>query len=341
MKSFKLIGFALAAFSCMQFTAAQEAAATTKLSAVVQLPGGKTEMLELERADGEGTFYYIDKGTAQLMTAMASTCKTFYIQTPNDMANALRDFYGNELAAARKGFAAVKKKYAAFAGLPGSPCTMAALHEITCAVRLLDVAGVKSLTAAFPGEKSLTGTDAARLAAARVVALISDKPDSFAAIKAAVENLMKDKKLSRELDSESYGWLRYALGRAAAAMVPAEQVQATIAEDKVKAASVAVDFYCEAIMSMHGSHKEMPADALNRSLALLWAMPGVQEYAGKVQLPMTKPVWNAAPANFRDAVAMAHYIKAIYPAPAEAPNALADKLDAYYFNMKKGAKAEK
>lgn len=341
MKSFKLIGFALAAFSCVQFATAQEAAAKTKLSAVVQLPGGKTEMIELERTDGDGSFFYTDKSTAQLMTAMASTCKTFYIQTPNDMANALRDFYGNELADARKGFAAVKKKYAAFAGLPGSPSTMAALHEITCAVRMLDFAGVQALAAAFPGEKALTGSDAARLAAARVVALITDKPDSFGAVKAAVEAIMKDKKVSRDLDSESYGWLRYALGRAAAAMVPAEQLQATIAEDKAKAASVAVDFYCESVMSMHGSHKEMPADALNRALTLLWAMPGVKEYAGKVTLPMTKPAWNAAPADFRDAVAMAHYMKAMYPAPAEAPNALVDKLDAYYFNMKKGSKSEK
>ena len=339
MKSFKQIGVALAALSCVQFAMAQEA---PKLNAVVQVPGGKVEVIKLDRADGEGAFFYVDKSTTQLMTAQASTCKTFYIMTPNDMAKALRDYYGGDIADARKGFAAVKKKYSAFAGLPGSPCTVAALHEITCAVRMLDMAALKALTASVPGEKALVGSDAARLAAAKVLALVTDKPDSFGPIKEAVEALMKNKAVARNLDSECYGWLRYALARGAAAVVPAEQVQSKIAEDMVKPASVAVDFYCEAVMSMHGAHKAVPADALNRAMTLLWAMPGVQEYAStKATTPMTKPVWNAAPADFRDAVAIAHYMKTLYPASDGAPNALADKLNAYHFNMKKGSKSVK
>lgn len=331
MKSLKHIGFALAAASCMQFAAAQQ---PVKLSAYVQVPGGKPALLELERGDGNGSFFYMQKGTDQLMQTKASACKMFYIQTPADMANALRDYYGGEYADARKQFASIKKKYDSFAGLPGSPCTLAALYELTCAVRTLDIAAVKGLAGSVPGASALNGADLARLEAAKVVGLIDDKPESFAAIKAGVEEIIK--KHSRNLDSESNGWLRYALARAAAAQVPAEQLQATIAEDKVKAASAAVDFYCQAVMSMHGSQKALPADALNRAMELLWAMPGAKEYAAKVGTPMSKPEWNAAPADFRDAVAMAHYMKTIYP-PA-APNALADKLDAYYFNAKKGTK---
>lgn len=333
MKSLKNIGFALAALSCVHFAEAQQA---PKLSAYVQMPGDKPALIELERGDGNGTFFYMQKGTDQLMQAKASTCKMFYIQTPNDMASALRDYYGGELADARKEFASIKKKYTAFAGLPGSPCTMSALYELTCAVRMLDVAAAKALSADLPGASVLNGSDAARVAAAKVVGMITDKPDSFADIKAAVEATIKAH--SRNLDSESNAWLRYALARGAAAMVPAEQVQGTIAADKVKAASAAVDFYCQAVMSMHGMQKQLPADALNRAMTLLWAMPGVQEYAAKVTLPMRKEVWNAAPADFRDAVAMAHYLKTMYPAPAEAPNALADKLDAYFFNLKQGTK---
>jgi hypothetical protein len=263
----------------------------------------------------------------------------FYIQTPADMANALRDYYGGDYAAARKSFAAIKKKYAAFAGLPGSPCTVAALHELTCAVRMLDFAAAKELADSIPGVSVLTGADAARVAAAKVAGMINDQPDSFPGIKEAVEAAMKAH--GRNLDSEANGWLRYALARGAAAMVPAEQIQGTIAEDKVKAASVAVDFYCQAVMSMHGTQKAVPADALNRALALLWAMPGVKEYAANVSKPVDKVGWNKAPADFRDAAAMAHYIKTMYPAPADAPNALADQLDAYFYNAKQGTSKAK
>lgn len=332
----KYIGFALAALSGMQFAAGQQA---PKLNAYVALPGAGAGQITLERGDGNGSFFYMQKGTDQLMTAKASACKMFYIQTPADMANALRDYYGGDYAAARKSFAAIKKKYAAFAGLPGSPCTVSALHELTCAVRMLDFAAAKELADSLPGVSVLTGADAARVAAAKVAGMINDQPDSFPGIKEAVEAAMKAH--GRNLDSEANGWLRYALARGAAAMVPAEQIQGTIAEDKVKAASVAVDFYCQAVMSMHGTQKAVPADALNRALALLWAMPGVKEYAANVSKPVDKVGWNKAPADFRDAAAMAHYIKTMYPAPADAPNALADQLDAYFYNAKQGTSKAK
>ena len=332
----KYIGFALAALSGMQFAAGQQA---PKLNAYVALPGAGAGQITLERGDGNGSFFYMQKGTDQLMTAKASACKMFYIQTPADMANALRDYYGGDYAAARKSFAAIKKKYAAFAGLPGSPCTVSALHELTCAVRMLDFAAAKELADSIPGVSVLTGADAARVAAAKVAGMINDQPDSFPGIKEAVEAAMKAH--GRNLDSEANGWLRYALARGAAAMVPAEQIQGTIAEDKVKAASVAVDFYCQAVMSMHGTQKAVPADALNRALALLWAMPGVKEYAANVSKPVDKVGWNKAPADFRDAAAMAHYIKTMYPAPADAPNALADQLDAYFYNAKQGTSKAK
>ncbi len=336
MKSFNYIGFALAALSGMQLATAQEAA---KLTAYAALPGAGAAQVVLERGDGNGSFFYLQKGTDQLMQAKASTLKMFYIQTPADMANALRDYYGGEYDAARKDFGKIKKKYAAFAGLPGSPSTLAGLYETICAVRMCDTAAVKALADSVPGDSALTGADKAKLAAAKVVGMINDQPDSFGPIKAAVEAAMKEH--GSNLDSEANGWLRYALARAAAAQVPADQLQGTIAEDKVKAASVAVDFYCQAVMSMHGCQKALPADALNRALTLLWAMPGVKEYAAKVAKPVDKLGWNAAPADFRDAAAMARYLKTMYPAPAEAPNALADQIDAYYFNAKKGAKKDK
>lgn len=333
MKLFKNIGFALAAFSCLQFAEAQQ---SPKLNAYVMIGKSKPAMLTLERGDGNGSFYYLQKGTDQMMSAKASTCRMFYIQTPADMANALRDYYGGDHAAARQDFAKIKKKYAAFAGLPGSPCTLAALYELTCAVRMLDIEAVKALSGAIPGESALTGAEAARADAAKVVGMITDQPDSFEAIKEAVAATQK--KHGRNLDTESLGWLRYALARGAAAQVPADQLQAGIAEDQAQNASVAVDYYCQAVMCMHGAQKSVPADALNRAMTILWAMPGVKDYASKVSKPVDKAGWNDAPANFREAVAMARYIKTMYPATGDEANPLVDKLDAYYFNALKGTK---
>ncbi|MBR1982327.1 MAG: hypothetical protein IKA23_06215 [Akkermansia sp.] len=331
MKLFKYIGLTLAACSCLQFASAQQAA---KLKAYVQVPGGKPAPMELERGDGKGSFFYMVKGTDQLMTASAASCKLFYIITPAEMGNALRDYYGGETAEARKQFAAIKKKYAAFAGLPGSPCTQSALHELTCAVRMLDFPAVKTLAASIPGVDSLQGSDAARVAAAKIAGMITDTPDSLAAIQGAIDALKKDSKLYRDVDTEAYSWLCYALGRAHAAQVPAEQLSGTIADDKKKAASDAVDCYCQAVMSSHGAQKSLPADALNRALGLLWAMPGVKEAAAKSPAPMDKAAWAKAPADLKDAAAMARYFKMMYD--SENAGELVNKIDAYYFNAKEG-----
>lgn len=329
MKSMKNIAFALAALAGTQLAFAQSA---PKLTAIVQASStAKPTQLVLERGDGKGAFFYMPKGTDQLMQAQASRCSMFVIMTPADMAGALREYYGGDYAQARAGFAKIKKKYADFAGLPGSPCTLAAMYEIVCAVRLLDVEGVKKLADDVPGEKALNISDQARLAAARIFALIDDTPESYKAIAEARANLIKT--YGRNLDSEAYGWVQYALGRAAAATMAA-------AQDKAKSASAAVDFYSQAAMSMHGAQKQLPADALNRAMNLLWNQPGVQEYAAKAPKPMDKRDWNAAPADFRDAVAMAHYYKSMF-GDSVAANQLADQLDAYYFNALKGVKKEK
>lgn len=331
MKSFKYIGLALAAFSCVQFATAQEA---PKLTAYVQVPGSKKiEALKLERGDGNGSFFYMQRGTDQLLSAPASSCKVFYIVPPAEMTSALNDFYGAETADARKGFASVKKKYAAFAGLPGSPATQAALNEVTCAARMLDLPAVKALAAAVPGEKALNPCEAARIAAAKVLGESGDTPDALGKVKAALDALTKDKAMMRNMDTECYGWLCYAEARALAAQIPADQLAGTIAADKAKTASEAVDKYCQSVMSMHGAQKGMPADALTRAMNLLWAMPGVKEAAAGAAKPMDKKAWAKAPADFRDAVALAHYIKTLYTA-----DALAEQLDAYYCNALEGVK---
>lgn len=327
MKLFKNIAFVLLALAGTHLGFAQSA---PKLTAIVQMGTGKPAQIALQRGDGKGSFFFMKKGTEDLMQAQASRCSMFVIMTPADMANALRDYYGGDYAEARAEFAKLRKKYAEFAGLPGSPGTMAPYYELICAVRMGDVAGVKKLVDDIPGANALNTSDVARVAAAKVFAMIDDTPESYKAITDAREKLLKEH--GRNVDSEAYGWVQYALARAAAATIPA-------AKDKAKSASVAVDFYCQSAMSMHGAQKILPADAIIRAMTLLWEMPGVQDYAATAPKPMDKKSWNKMP-NFSDAVALAHYYKALYADPA-APNALADQLDAYFCNTLKGTKKDK
>ena len=328
MKLFKNIAFVLLALAGTQLGFAQSA---PKLTAIVQMGTGKPAQIELQRGDGKGSFFFMKKGTEDLMQAQASRCAMFLIMTPADMAKALRDYYGGDYAEARADFAKLRKKYAEFSGLPGSPGTLAPYYELVCAVRMGDVAGAKKLAEDIPGARALNVSEAARVDAARVFAMIDDTPESYKAITEARAKVLKDR--GRNVDSEAYGWMQYAVARAAAATIPA-------AKDKAKSANAAVDYYCQAAMSMHGSQKVLPADAILRAMNLLWEMPGVQDYAATAAKPMDKKAWAKAPCNFCDAVALAHYYKALYADPA-APNALADQLDAYFCNTLKGVKKEK
>lgn len=337
MKSLHLIGLAVAALSCASVAGAQETAdAGAKLRAYVLLPStSKPQELVINRSDGDDKFYFTQKGTDQELEMPASSCKgLFYIQTPAELANALNTFREGDLAAARKQFAAVKSKYANFGGLPGSPVTTAAVNEISCAVRMQDWEGVKKLTATPPA--NMPTTDAARVAVAQLVANIVPAPDKVDDNKKAIGELLKDKKLGKGINTELYGWLRYALARSYAAKLPTDG--SAIPADQLKDAESAIDNYCQCVVSTHGAADELPTDAMVRAVNLLWGMPDVADYTKKADKPCTKAQWAAAPANFRDAVAMAHLLKAVY-AP-ELKNELVDKLDPYFYNTAPDRKAD-
>lgn len=334
MKSLHLIGLAVAALSCASVAGAQEAAADAgaKLRAYVQLPSQKPQELIINRSDGNDKFYFTQKGTDQELEVPVASCKgLFYIQTPPELSAALNSYRESDLAAARKQFAAVKNKYAHCAGLPGSPVTIAAVNEISCAVRMMDWEGVKKLTANPPA--NMTPADAARVQAA---VIIGNDGASLDDQKKAISELLKDKKLGKSVTTELYGWLRYALARAYAAQIPADAQ--SIPADKLKDAEAAIDNYCQCAVSTHGAADELPTDAMVRAMTLLWAMPDVADYTKKADKPCTKAQWASAPANFRDAVAMANLLKTVY-AP-EMQNELVEKLVPYFYNTGKDKKDE-
>lgn len=334
MKALHIIGLAVAALSCASVAGAQEAAdAGAKLRAYVQLPSQKPQELVINRADGD-KFYYTQKGTDQEMEVPVSSCKAlFYVQTAPELANALNTYRESDLATARKQFASVKNKYAAYAGLPGGPVVIAAVNEISCAVRMLDWEGVAKLTANPPA--GMTPADEARVAVAALVAKIVTGGASLDDSKKAIAELLKDKKIGKSINTELYGWLRYGLARAYAAQLPTDG--SAIPADKLKDADNAIDNYCQCVVSTHGAADELPVDAMVRAMNLLWGMPDVAAYAKKADAPNAQK-WASAPANFRDAVAMAHLLKTVY-AP-ELQNELAEKLVPYYYNTAKDKKED-
>lgn len=336
MKSLHLIGLAVAALSCASVAGAQEAAdAGAKLRAYVQLPSQKPQELVINRSDGNDKFYFTQKGTDQELEVPVSSCKAlFYIQTPAELAAALNTYRESDLAAARKQFAAVKAKYANFGGLPGSPVTIAAVNEISCAVRMLDWEGVKKLTSNPPA--NMTANDAARVAVAALVADIVTNPTKVDDNKKAIVELLKDKKVGKGINTELYGWLRYALACSYAAKLPTDG--SAIPADQLKDAESAIDNFCQCVVSTHGAANELPTDAMVRAMNLLWGMPDVADYTKKADKPCTKAQWAAAPANFRDAVAMAHLLKTVY-AP-ELQNELVEKLVPYFYNTAPDRKAD-
>ena len=222
--------------------------------------------------------------------------KTLLIMTPPDLATAQRTYAEGSLSSAKKQLAAVRTKYADFAGLPDSPAVKAALLELRCLARMQDWEALGKAVEDFPYPRFQEASDRAVLDAARVLSQVSDDPATAADRLKMVDDLMTNTGKMKLLHSTEYGWLKYAQARALASGTP----------DKAKA-SQAVDAFCEAAVCYRGGEMELAEDAMKRAFHLLWSMPGVKEY-----LPTAKKMdvkkWESAPADFRDAVALANMI---------------------------------
>lgn len=330
MKSLPIAVLALAVAACLTPAMAQQPdAAAGKVKAYVQFDKGRPMDIVLESAQGKNRFIYVDKKSEQQMAADASACKLFFIQTPTELAAAERAYSDRELAAARKQLAACKAKYLPYVGLPGNPSTRAALLELECAIRQMDWEGLKGLVASFPSPDTLELDDKALYDTARLLCQVSDDPATTEDRIKAAQELAKNK----ALNSRAYGWVMYAVGRAYASRIPSDQLEGSISGKTEADANQAVDFLCQAAVSSHGAQMEVPLDAMKRALHILWAMPGVKEYASKGGT-MDANRWNGAPANFRDAVALAYMIKTVF-AP-ESKDSFVDRLAAFYVNTLEG-----
>lgn len=337
MKLLNIIGFAAAALSCVPFVGAQEADGKAKVRAYVHLAKqSRPALMELTSANGKNKFRFIvPRSGDQQMEATVGSCSLFLIQTPAELAEAINEYREGDLAACRKHLAQCKKKYAHYMGLPGNPSAIAAVYELKAAVRQMDWAAAGALAAEFPADDpAVSSYDKAMARVAGVMGAIGEKGGD----PAAVDALLADKELLKHVNAEVYGWLNYAKARALEGKVPADQIKGGLSGDAAKTAAQAVDAHCRCVVSHHGISPELPLDSLRRSLPLLWAMPGVQEYSKRVHTPVDAKGWNGAPSDFRDAVAMAQLLKTVYD--PDTKNELVDKLARFHYNSAKDRKSK-
>lgn len=262
-----------------------------------------------------------------------SAFKVLVVQSPADFLTASRLYNADNLKEARTQLKKVREKYAAFDGVSGSPSLKAARMELDCLVRLMDWDGVNELLEAAPGRKFMEAEDRIVQSAARLVARVSDDASTAAARQKEIEAFLADSK-SKAVSSDVYGWVKYALGRAIASNITPEELQNGISEANARTASLAVDAYCEAVASNHWRNSELPVDALKRAFNILWAMPGVKSYS-LVAKQMDEQRWNAAPHNFRDAVAIAYLLENVY-APGQVKDSNVQKAAALFYNKLQG-----
>ena len=95
-------------------------------------------------------------------------------------------------------------------------------------------------------------------------------------------------------------------------------------KNEVDQTGKAIDAYCIAGISSHGSQLELPVDALIRAQKLLWAMPEVQaEIKPMSKLMRDKPAqypkdYVKSQQNFQDAVGLAYMLIHVYGVKADA-----------------------
>ena len=281
--------------------------------------------------DNKNAVSYLNRSTGEVTTISLRDLNALLIETPKDLAEAFRSYKRGDLKEARGPLASVRSKYSGFASLPHNPAVRAVLTELVCDARLMDWANLKKAVSAASSMRSGMGeADRVMVDAARLLYHVDDDPATAAERLKAVEEMLADSKKLAQMRTEPYSWLKYAQGRALASQLSEAELRDGIPADKEKQASLAVDTLCEAAAAAHARHMEIPKDAMLRAFRILWAMPGVQQYAGE-GTQMTKTGWSKAPYNFRDAVSLAFMLKNIYFDEGE-HDSLVDKAAGFFYN---------
>lgn len=260
----------------------------------------KPQTIKVLAAEGKNAFRY-DTLDGPMIVKLKD-CDSFIMRTPDDLAQALTDYQGDRLEAARTKLAQVKRKYAMMIGLPNNAAATAANLELDCAVRLMDWGAVKTLADKFPGKGDLGEGMPRRLDTAKLLGLLSEANFADAVIEQA-QPLLENK---NKLTLEELGWLQYALGRAYAAKIPAAELEAgRLSDESVPLANQAIDALAMATVATYGGKLELPSDAAQRAATLLFAMPEAQAAVARIGKLRDEATLKKNPASLKDAAAMA------------------------------------
>lgn len=285
----------------------------------------------------------------------------FYTITPRELLDAQDRYSAGEFKDALAKLKNFRTQYAHWKGIPEGPYVRALRMELDATVRSFNFAKVKELVASYDEcKRLLSKQDQSNLAAALIVAeaaVDSAKPEDI--VNKVTEHLKKwdVSKLDKKTDAEnakkasytitpsavtphSYGWLHYAIGRAYENGITIEEGK-PLASEQLAAADKAIDAYCIAGISSHGSKLELPVDAMIRAQKLLWAMPEVQSAISGMRKTMSdKPAqypreYTRSPQNFQDAVGLAYMLIHVYGVDAE-KNPSIKEAAALFVNTQKG-----
>lgn len=294
----------------------------------------KPQTIKVLAAEGKNAFRY--ESLDGPMIVKLKDCDSFFMRTPDDMAQALVEYQGDRLESARTKLGQVKRKYAMMVGLPDNPASTAANLELDCAVRLQDWAAVKTLADKFPGKTDLGEGMPLRLDTAKLLGLLSEANFADALIERAAPLLENKNKLTLE----ELGWLQYALGRAYASKIPAAELEAgRLSDASVPLANQAIDALSMTVVSTYGGKLELPADAAMRAATLLFAMPEAQAAVARIGKLRDEATLKKNPAALKDAAAMATIYRTILK--PDDKNELMARIASYFVNDAKKADDKK
>lgn len=290
----------------------------------------------------------------------------FYAITPKDLLEAQDRYSAGEFKDALTKLKNFRAQYAHWKGIPEGPYVRALRMELDAAVRSFNFARVKELTGEYKEcKRLLSDQDQVNLDAALILADATAEGAKPEDVIAKVTELLKKKDVNKvakktdEADAKkatytvtpsavtphTYGWLHYAIGRAYENGITVEPGK-PLASEQLAAADKAIDAYCIAGISSHGSKLEIPVDAMIRAQNLLWAMPEVQSAVpGMRKLMSDKPAqypkdFVKSPQNFQDAVGLAYMLIHVYGVEADKNPSIKDAA-ALFVNTHKGkAKAK-
>lgn len=326
----------LAGLSTLAPAMAQDASSAPRLrarAASSAIKGGRPTDIYVLSANGPTVQFVETRESQDVLQQPASAFKTLYIFETDDFMDAKVAMENRRYQEARNKFHALTGRYASTMSIKDSLSARAAVHELECAMRMMDWAGVKNLVAKFPVRNSNLSPAAQNdLEIAKIMALIPDR--NWNGLKTQASAFLATRKSATRLQQAR---MKYALGASSLA---------------TKDWNKALDYFAEALVLLHGSDENLGSASIIRSLDAYTHLPEVAKFlaepsvtaaveARKLNADALIPdmQMKARPQNVREAAALYRLHELMFP-DKKLP-ARYDSFAVSYKNPSAGAPAEK